>query len=232
MLINPSTLSAEQRAFVERNYYEYLKRLFKSPKFFDQQRFDSQGRWIATVSLTDDDYLDIVQKLPGDYQNGDYAHNSKSWLREALQLNADDFTDTTLCSFDCQFDNYDKNKFLEWLYPEYLSQGAADQRLIQHRLDVFWKAKDRSSVIRLQEELESHQSLILRALEGYFTTICTNHDAPNVLGGYLRNTTLDLNNAIPDAIACVRNAMQRELNDKMRVVVRQALEASVEGDAF
>ncbi|HAG61288.1 MAG TPA: hypothetical protein DCL40_00115, partial [Coxiellaceae bacterium] len=230
MPIQPSNLTTKQRSMVERGYYRYLRQLAQAS---DHRRFDPQGRWIVTVRLTQDNYDDILRDIiPRECQDGDYDGDSKSWLRETLRLSDDDFSDTTLCSIDCQSANQSKNDFLDWLYPEYSSHGAADQRPIKHRLDVFWKAKDRGSVIRLQEELESHQSLVLRGLERYFTRMCRGYDDPNVLGDYLRNTTLDLNNAIPDAIACVRAAMQRELNNKMRKVVRQALEASVDQKNF
>ena len=230
MPIQPSNLTTEQRAMVERGYYRYLRQLAQAS---DHRRFDPQGRWIVTVRLTQDNYDDILRNIiPRECQDGDYDGDSKSWLRETLRLSDDDFSDTTLCSIDCQSANQSKNDFLHWLYPQYSSHGAADQRPIDHRLDVFWKAKDRGSVIRLQEELESHQSLVLRGLERYFTRMFSDYNDPNVLGDYLRKTHLDVDDAIPDSISCVRVAMQRELNNKMREVVRQALEASVNGKHF
>ncbi len=193
--INPKQLSTAQTHYqqlvikrAKRQYHEDAKRL---------GTFDPQGRWLTDVELTDEDYKALT---PG---RGRFIH-AKTHLVEHLGFgrNSSQFSNLTRCSIDCR-DNKKNTCNMRAGFATWLNLPTMNEKDI---LDRYWRSERRTSITPLQEELEAHQSLLLR-----------------VLKQHLKDDYKKVANDIDNIFRSVRVNFRRSLNRHLGNIFSQAL---------
>ena len=151
--INPKQLSTAQTHYqlrvikrAKRQYHEDAKRL---------GTFDPQGRWLTDVELTDEDYEALTP------DRGQFIHAKTHLVKHlGFGLNSLQFSNLTRCSIDCR-DNKKNTCNMRAGFATWLNLPTMNEKDI---LDRYWRSERRTSITPLQEELEAHQSLLLRVL--------------------------------------------------------------------